>query len=553
MAIGAKFSGQDASRLREKRIDARGLTTAQRAAIDAKVSDACFFSSKVSDAKLLEKMRSYIVDAAEGKRFHNRNDFIRTMKEAMGAGPDASQDSHGSLTDITSSRRLGLIYDFQRERMDAEVFLAQGDDPDHRFVYPAFELVRKESRRVPRDWKARWEEAGGTLYDGRMVALRDDPIWTKISRFGSPVPPFDFNSGMGLEEVDIEEAASLGLEVPSEPDYDEPEDEESGEERASEVERIIDDAPEDQKEFYRTALTGADETCNAAAVKAAEEGDFGGFERLPEKQRNRAWFDPRKGNKIFLGSDYLDNAGTIRHEYFHFVDHAIGVGNTYYTATREFEVMREKEAQLAAKGVRARENEAKRFALNAQKWTKAMFDAEAEKILAKFGVGVSEVEAFFRGCGVYADGELAERFSRELRVDEVGRKNGAVWWFSKCLERRDLGAAAQCFFAREKFPKEVLEKSPLGPLSDYVGTLTRNKQLGAHGIIRYGHRDSYYRQRSHKGGNSGNSELFANFGAMLGASDTAAGKIAVAMARAASPAIWEDLTNATKEFIEKRK
>lgn len=57
-------------------------------------------------------------------------------------------------------------------------------------------------------------EAGGKLYDGRMIALRNDPIWRGISRFGSPVPPFDFNSGMGLEEVNRFEAEALGVELP---------------------------------------------------------------------------------------------------------------------------------------------------------------------------------------------------------------------------------------------------------------------------------------------------------------------------------------------------
>lgn len=190
---------------------ASGLTTAQRALIDASVNDACFFSSKVSDAKLLEKMRNYIAEAAEGKRFRNRADFIREMRTYLGRS--RSQDS-GKLTDISSSRRLGLIFDFQQERLSAQIFLAQGDDEDHAWAFPCLELVRVSKRMVPRPWRERWVEAGGKLYDGRMIALRNDPIWRRISRFGSPVPPFDFNSGMGLEEVDRFEAEGLGIELP---------------------------------------------------------------------------------------------------------------------------------------------------------------------------------------------------------------------------------------------------------------------------------------------------------------------------------------------------
>lgn len=136
------------------------------------------------------------------------------MRELMGA---AREKDSGKLTDITSSRRLALIFDFQQTRLSGEIFLAQGEDADHAWAYPALELVRRERREVPRDWRARWTEAGGKLYGGRrMIALRGDPIWRKISRFGSPVPPFDFNSGMGLEELNRFEAEKLGLKLPEE-------------------------------------------------------------------------------------------------------------------------------------------------------------------------------------------------------------------------------------------------------------------------------------------------------------------------------------------------
>jgi hypothetical protein len=64
---------------------------------------------------------------------------------------------------------------------------------------------------------ARWAEAGGTLQaGGRMIALKSDPIWSEISRFGHPWPPFDFGSGMGVRGVSREEAVRLGLLAPDE-------------------------------------------------------------------------------------------------------------------------------------------------------------------------------------------------------------------------------------------------------------------------------------------------------------------------------------------------
>jgi hypothetical protein len=44
-----------------------------------------------------------------------------------------------------------------------------------------------------------------------MVALKTDPVWVALSRFGVPWPPFDFGSGMILRNVARAEALSLGL------------------------------------------------------------------------------------------------------------------------------------------------------------------------------------------------------------------------------------------------------------------------------------------------------------------------------------------------------
>lgn len=269
--IRFEFGTQDASTLRARKIDPSGLTTAQRALIDARVNDACFFSSKVSDAKLLEKMRTYIAEAAEGKRFHSRADFIREMRAYFGR--ERTKDS-GKLTDITSSRRLGLIFDFQQERLSAEIFLAQGEDQDHAWAFPCLELIRVSERIVPRDWRARWKEAGGKLYDGRMIALRNDPIWRKISRFGSPVPPFDFNSGMGLEEVDRFEAEALGVELPSDgEEARELEDMPSDEEIDAAIQRVFNQVNRDKIVAQKVA-ENAKEVAKAIGVSIGQPMSF---------------------------------------------------------------------------------------------------------------------------------------------------------------------------------------------------------------------------------------------------------------------------------------
>lgn len=91
-----------------------------------------------------------------------------------------------------------------------------------RLAFPGLRLVRLEERDKPRNWMARWNTARQSLGaassatvavspEGPFVALKGDPIWSAISRFGNPYPPFDFGSGMGVEDVGYDEAAKLGL------------------------------------------------------------------------------------------------------------------------------------------------------------------------------------------------------------------------------------------------------------------------------------------------------------------------------------------------------
>jgi hypothetical protein len=122
----------------------------------------------------------------------------------------------GSIQDITSERRAELIVDTQTQMAYGFTNWKTGQDPDMLDAFPAQELIRVEERVDKRDWRRRWVEAGGKIVQGRMVARKTDPIWENLSRFGTPWPPYDFNSGMGVEDVSREEALELGLIEPKE-------------------------------------------------------------------------------------------------------------------------------------------------------------------------------------------------------------------------------------------------------------------------------------------------------------------------------------------------
>lgn len=204
-------------RLESKTPVAAALSADEWAKMDLGLRDRAFWAAKVSEIQTVSSMQQKLDDALrltvdENTAFTDRAKFIADMRVELGASPGDS----GDLTDITSTARLGLIYDFQIEDAREYARFQAGQDAAILDAYPCQELIRlwepKGGPEARRDWPQRWIDAGGVFYDeGRMIAAKDDPIWKAISRFGRPWPPFDYNSGMGLEDIDRDEAEQLGV------------------------------------------------------------------------------------------------------------------------------------------------------------------------------------------------------------------------------------------------------------------------------------------------------------------------------------------------------
>ncbi len=203
-------------RMSSKTIVGSRLRSAEWASVPLALRDRAFFSAGVENARTLSVMREKLAQGLEqarpGGTGMNGARFVADMRNLLGAAPGDS----GSLTDLTSVRRLKLIWDFQD--IDAHAFASHkaSMDPDVMDAFPALRLVRIETRRVPRDWYALWGAAGAKVnWEGAsklvMGALRPWPFWAALSRFGRPWPPFDYGSGMGLEDVDRDEAEAIGL------------------------------------------------------------------------------------------------------------------------------------------------------------------------------------------------------------------------------------------------------------------------------------------------------------------------------------------------------
>lgn len=190
------------------------LTSDDWASISTGIKDRAFFSSRVESVRFLDVCRTRIAELLDGAR--NQDGAITSRAQVVSDIMRAARESGiatgtGTLTDPGSASRAGVIVDTNAGMAAGYTAALQSNTFGARLAFPAQELIRIEERRVPRNWSARWTAAGGHLYQGRMIALKEDPVWTKISRFGTPYPPFDFNSGMGVEDVSYEEAVELGV------------------------------------------------------------------------------------------------------------------------------------------------------------------------------------------------------------------------------------------------------------------------------------------------------------------------------------------------------
>jgi hypothetical protein len=148
-----------------------------------------------------------------------REEMGRLLRSAGYKRP-AGEDRF-SIKSLKSAACLDLTWQFSLQMARGYARWKTDMDPDILEASPCYELIRVRSKVEIRDWPLVWEEAGGTFHGtpgpdypgapGRMIALKTDPIWLVISRFKTPWPPFQPDSGMGLRSVRWKEAEALGL------------------------------------------------------------------------------------------------------------------------------------------------------------------------------------------------------------------------------------------------------------------------------------------------------------------------------------------------------
>lgn len=174
-----------------------------------------FFSAGIEDARVLSDDRNAVAkllqSASKDGKLYRRDTAITELKQlAEQRGLDTGSGNY-DLTNPAAEQRIALVVDVNRAQAQGYARFKRSSSGGALLAFPCQELLRVRDSKVKRDWTNRWTALQGKLTNGRMIALKSDTIWAALSRFGTPYPPFDFNSGMGIRDISRREAIALGV------------------------------------------------------------------------------------------------------------------------------------------------------------------------------------------------------------------------------------------------------------------------------------------------------------------------------------------------------
>jgi hypothetical protein len=124
-------------------------------------------------------------------------------------GADQSKDRAGFASLVDNDDALNEFIDTARAARFGEIKWNQGMHPAALDQWPAAKVVNPLGKLKP-GTRARWEQAGGKVFGGQLIALKSDPVWSRFSIYGRPHPPYD-QHGQEAEDVDFDQARHLRL------------------------------------------------------------------------------------------------------------------------------------------------------------------------------------------------------------------------------------------------------------------------------------------------------------------------------------------------------
>jgi hypothetical protein len=205
-----------------------GMTSAEWREVQAELRERALFSARVTDAEFLswiDRQTRLLLDGETNPATAR----LKLKQYLEASGYETTPEAAGTITDFGSDARLNLILRTNAQMAQGYGWFMQGQSEAVLDEWPCQELVRTGTRKEPREWEERWQAACGEAEDaaaqrvfdmtGRMIARKDSPVWQAIAdgaggyedTLGQPYPPFAFNSGMGVRDIDRDESMQLDL------------------------------------------------------------------------------------------------------------------------------------------------------------------------------------------------------------------------------------------------------------------------------------------------------------------------------------------------------
>jgi hypothetical protein len=238
VTLSEAAKGLQARSLMPTSLDSNGIRQ-----LDAWLRSQSFFSAQTTNQYLLQRYKDLVGNILEpqllpgggGRETYNQayaREEITSFLESIGYVPP--QDKAGTIEDLSSDARINLVLETNEQMAQGAGWWLQGQDEAILDAFPAQELFRAEDRKQKREWLERFRLAGQQTGDPigtgwtitpefRMIALKNHEIWKLLGSsklfpdgLDQPWPPFAFNSGMDVRDVDRQTAQDLGLIEPGE-------------------------------------------------------------------------------------------------------------------------------------------------------------------------------------------------------------------------------------------------------------------------------------------------------------------------------------------------
>jgi hypothetical protein len=194
------------------------LSSRELETIPTEIRERALFSARTVNAEYLQELDDVLQKYINGEiDLASARLQLKNKLQALNYFP-----TEEGIKDLSSDERINLVLNTNSAMATGYGNWLQGQHRAILDMWPAQELFRAFGRVHPREWQTRWTDAAASTgskyvvtkfdeHNFQAVALKNDPIWEAISRFGTPYPPFDFNSGMEVRDVTRKTAMQLGL------------------------------------------------------------------------------------------------------------------------------------------------------------------------------------------------------------------------------------------------------------------------------------------------------------------------------------------------------